>query len=329
MAQRDALDTADADPVEPLGPDSLTWRYFGDWRGLLLAPWAGALQNMHPQLGAGVAEHSHFFEERWQRLLRSLYPIGGVVYDGPRAAETARRVRRYHDTIRGTDRYGRPYHALDPDTFYWAHATFFMLTVLVGDRLGPGLSEAEKRQLFAEHVRWYRLYGVSMRPVPASWEEFRRYWDRTAAEVLEDNRPARQVLDIGRIARPPVLSRLPQWAWRLLRRPQARFMRWLTVGLFPPAVRERLGYRWTARDERRLRLFGRALHHAWKLVPPARRYHPRARAGWQREAGRRPASAPPAETPDRNLPPVHRRRLPQHYVPDGSGPPGAPGLPGD
>ncbi|EMT36913.1 hypothetical protein MORY_04783 [Mycobacterium orygis 112400015] len=65
-------------PPLPLGPDSLTWRYFGDWRGMLQGPWAGSMQNMHPQLGAAVEDHSTFFRERWPRLLRSLYPIGGV-----------------------------------------------------------------------------------------------------------------------------------------------------------------------------------------------------------------------------------------------------------
>ena len=43
----------DAPPM-PLGPDSLTWQYFGDWRGMLQGPWAGSMQNMHPQLGAAV-----------------------------------------------------------------------------------------------------------------------------------------------------------------------------------------------------------------------------------------------------------------------------------
>src|SRR5437899_12096064 len=38
----------------PLGPESLTWKLFGDWRGLLQGPWAGSMQNMHPQLGAAV-----------------------------------------------------------------------------------------------------------------------------------------------------------------------------------------------------------------------------------------------------------------------------------
>lgn len=300
---------------EPLGPSTLTWRYFGDWRGVLLAPWAGAMQNMHPQLGAGVAEHSRFFEERWERLFRSLYPIGGVVYDGPLAGETARQVRGYHRAIKGVDAQGRPYHALDPDTFYWAHATFFVLTLLVADRLGPGLSEADKRRLFDEHVRWWRMYGMSMRPVPESWEEFRVYWERMAAEVLEDNRPTRDVLDLTLLAKPPALRLLPDAVWRLMRGPQARFSVWFTVGFFPPAVRRRLGYVWTVRDERRLRRLGRLIHLGWKLVPPSRRYHPRAKAGWERARGRRAPDAPAVETPARNLPLPEERDWPQHYSP--------------
>ncbi|MGP3975550.1 oxygenase MpaB family protein [Streptomyces sp. 8N114] len=306
---------SEASGPEPLGPSSLTWKYFGDWRGVLLAPWAGAMQNMHPQLGAGVAEHSRFFEERWQRLFRSLYPIGGVVYDGPRAAETARQVRGYHRTIKGTDCEGRPYHALDPDTFYWAHATFFVLTLLVADRLGPGLTETEKRQLFDEHVRWWRLYGMSMRPVPADWEAFCEYWTHMAENVLEDNRPTRDVLDLTLIAKPPALRLLPDVVWRLVRGPQARASVWFTVGFFPPAVRRRLGYTWTARDERRLRRIGRLIHRGWKLVPPSRRYHPRARAGWERERGARDPDAPAVETPARNLPLPGERDRPQHYSP--------------
>ena len=90
-------------PPLPLGPDSLTWRYFGDWRGMLQGPWAGSMQNMHPQLGAAVEDHSTFFRERWPRLLRSLYPIGGVVFDGDRAPVTGAQVRDYHVEIKGVE----------------------------------------------------------------------------------------------------------------------------------------------------------------------------------------------------------------------------------
>ncbi|NEE21506.1 DUF2236 domain-containing protein, partial [Streptomyces sp. SID7499] len=96
-----------------------------------------------------------------------------------------------------------------PGTFYWAHATFFMLTVQVAERFGGGLTEAQRHTLFDEHVRWYALYGLSMKPVPRTWEDFQRYWDHMCADVLEDNRPTRDVLNMRRIAKPPLLRLLP------------------------------------------------------------------------------------------------------------------------
>lgn len=300
----------------PLGPDSLTWKYFGDWRGLLIALWAGSMQNMHPELGAGVEEHSRFFEERWQRLFRSLYPIGGVIYDGPRARQTALEVRGYHDRIKGVDKHGRRYHALDPDTFYWAHSTFFMSAILIADNFVGGIGEAEKRKLFDEHVQWYEMYGMSMRPVPESWEDFQLYWKRMCEDVLEDNKATRDVLEIKDIAKPHFLPWLPDFAWNLVRGQVARNFVWLTVGLYDPPIRERLGYTWTDRDERRHRRAGKLINAAFKLVPRDRRYHPRARAGWQRERGELAPDAPLVETPARNLPPLSERGKPEHYSPN-------------
>ena len=164
MAVAEPSLTAGADP---LGPDSLTWKYFGDVRTGMLGVWIGAIQNMYPELGAGVENHSILLREPLQRVARSVYPIMGVVYDGDRAAQTGAQIRSYHNTIKGIDADGRRYHALNPETFYWAHATFFMLIIKTAEYFCGGLTEAEKRQLFDEHVQWYRMYGMSMRPVPA------------------------------------------------------------------------------------------------------------------------------------------------------------------
>jgi uncharacterized protein (DUF2236 family) len=299
---------------QPLGPDSLVWKHFGDWRGVLMTLYAGSMQNMHPQLGAGVEEHSRFFDERWQRLYRSLYPIGGVVYDGPRARQTAHEVRGYHRTIKGIDKFGRPYSALNPDTWFWAHATFVMSTIKVCEHFGRPLTEPEKEQVYREGVQWYRLYGVSDRPVLPDWPAFRDYYDYMSTHVLEDTKAARDVLDIARIGKPPAVDWLPDWAWHVVRIPITRGFVWLTVGMYPEAVRDRLGYRWTRADELAMRIFGRSLAAAWTLVPFDRRYHPRARAGWRRERGI-DADAPLVETPARNLPPLGERDKPTHYCP--------------
>jgi uncharacterized protein (DUF2236 family) len=297
----------------PLGPDSLTWRYAGDNRTYLMALWAGSMQNMHPQLGAAVEQHSQFFAERWQRLNRSLYPIDGMVYDGPRAVNTAREVRGYHADISGTDRNGDRYHALDPDTFFWAHSTFYMAAVLATDVFMGGLDEAGRARMYDEYVELYRQYGMSMRPVPATYTDFLGYWEHMCSEVLEDNKATQDVLDLRDLAKPPALPWLPDAVWRLVRGQVARNYRWITVGLYPQAVRERLGFTWSARDERLLRLLGKVIGIAWHLVPRSLRYHPRARAGWRRAQGLEPADAPLVHTPDRNLPPLDERDDPRHY----------------
>lgn len=302
-------------PPQPLGPDSLTWKYFGDWRGMLQGPWAGSMQNMHPQLGAAVEEHSTFFRERWPRLMRSLYPIGGVVFDGDRAPMTGAEVRDYHVNIKGVDARGRRYHALNPEVFYWAHATFFVGTMIVADWLCGGISDDERRQLFEEHKTWYAMYGMSMRPVPQTWEDFEVYWDHMCHEVLEDNKATRDVLDLTTLPKPPFAQWIPDWMWALQRKMVAPFFVWLTVGLYDPPVRELLGYTWSAREAWLHRRFGRLVGAVFAVVPRRMRMHPRARAGWDRATGRCPADAPLVHTPARNLPPLDERDNPMHYCP--------------
>ncbi|WP_037573773.1 oxygenase MpaB family protein [Phaeacidiphilus oryzae] len=307
---------------EPLGPETITWRYFGDWRSLPLALWAGSMQNMHPGLGAGVEQHSRFFEERWERLFRSLYPIGGVVYDGPGARRTAHQVRDYHRTVKGVDAEGRRYSALEPETWFWAHATFVMLPVLITDHFDRPLTPEQKEAYYQEALRWYRLYGVSDRAAPRTWAGFEEYFDRMCREVLEDNRATRAVLDVSRLGPPPSLRRLPDAVWAVLRRPATAPMAWLAVGLWPEPVRQRLGYRWTRRDAVLLWLLGRVVAGVWRLVPFRLRYHPRARAGWARARGE---AVPPPETPEKYLPPRARRGEPTHYVPERYRPAGRDG----
>ena len=101
--------------------------------------------------------------------------------------------------------------------------------------------------------------------------------------------------------------------WRVLRIPVARNFRWLTVGLYDPVIRQRLGFTWTYRDELLLRLFGRVLNAVFTLVPHDWRFHPRARAAWRRVVGK--PGGTPVETPARNLPPLDERDDPKHYSP--------------
>lgn len=298
---------------EPLGPDSLTWKYFGDLRTGLMGVWIGAIENMYPGLGAGVEQHSSLWREPLQRVTRSVYPIMGVVYDGARARQTGEDIKNYHHDIKGVDDQGRRYHALDPDTFYWAHATFFMLVIKLAEYFAGGLTEAEKRQLFDEHVQWYRMYGMSMRPVPESWEDFCEYWERVGRENLELTPAARDILYM-RIPKPSFLP-VPTPIWNQLLKPMVATQRWVAAGLFEPAVREKAGLHWTEGDEVLLRLLGKFIEIAFAFVPEEIRLHPRALAGFKREQGKVPADAPLVEAPWFSAPPRDRRGNGMHYVP--------------
>ena len=276
--------------ASPLGPESLTWKYFGDLRTGMMGVWIGAIQNMYPELGAGVEEHSILLREPLQRVARSVYPIMGVVYDGGRAAQTGEQIKQYHHTIKGVDSTGRRYHALNPETFYWAHATFFMLVIKVAEYFCGGLTEAEKRQLFDEHVQWYRMYGMSMRPVPESWEEFQDYWQRVCRDELEINQATLDIFQI-RIPKPKFVL-MPTPVWDQLFKPLVAGQRWIAAGLFEPSVREKAGMRWTPSDEVVLRLFGKLVELAFLAVPDEIRLHPRALAAYRRAEGRDSARRP-------------------------------------
>lgn len=304
-----------AHSVTPLGPESLTWKYFGDLRTGLLGVWIGSLQNMYPELGAGVEDHSILLREPLQRVARSVYPIMGVVYDGERARQTGEQIKGFHNTIKGVDAAGRRYHALNPETFYWAHATFFMLILKVAEYFCGGLTEAEKHQLFDEHVQWYEMYGMSMRPVPKTWEEFCEYWDRVCRDELEINRATLDIFEI-RIPKPKFVM-MPTPVWDQLFKPLVAGQRWIAAGLFDPAVREKAGMHWTPGDEVLLRLFGKAVEVAFWALPDEIRLHPRALSAYRRAAGQIPADSPLVEAPGFMAPPKDRRGMPMHYAPRG------------
>ena len=188
-----------------------------------------------------------------------------------------------------------------------------MLIIKTAESFCGGLTEAEKRQLFDEHVQWYRMYGVSMRPVPETWEEFQEYWGRKCGEELEINKAT---LDIFTIRIPkPWFVLMPTAVWDQLFKPMVGAQRWIAAGLFDDAVREKAGMRWTPGDEVLLRLFGKLVELAFVAVPDEIRLHPRALAAYRRAEGRLPADAPLVEAPAFMAPPRDRHGLSMHYVP--------------
>ena len=107
-----------------LGPDSLIWKFYGDNRTQLFGfQRTAGVENCIEQLAQGVLDHSVIFSDTLGRAKRTAPPLMNTVYsDQPH--EWGRKVRDFHKTIKGTISDGSRYHALNPELFYWAHASF-------------------------------------------------------------------------------------------------------------------------------------------------------------------------------------------------------------
>ena len=269
---------------QPLGPDSLTWRFFGDHRMALLGPRAAVLQNMLPALGQGVEDHSVWFDDTLARLQRSIPPIYDTVYgaDGPAAGH---RVRDFHRPIKGKMPDGSPYSALSPETYYWAHACFVEHLLTAADTFIRRLSPAEKEQLVGESVTWFERYGVSARDIPRTHADFVTYFDRMLEERLVAHRTAAYGVGYATKGWPRPQAVHPL-LWWLVRRPVDAVSSFLTIGGMPPRAREILGLPWDDRRERRYRRFAavcRRLDPLYRRLPGRYRMHVIALRAYRRE----------------------------------------------
>lgn len=261
-----------------IGPGSATWRHATDWRMLLGSGRALVLQVAHPTVGAGVADHSDFRRRPWQRLRRSVDSLMVQAYGGERLYAEAKRLRNLHKHFTGVDSRGHRYTALDPEAYWWVHATLFEGTVNLHANFGPPLTLAEQRQLY-EEWRWVgEVLGVDPGLMPATLAGFWAYFRHMVAEELVDNRSVRDVLGALSYPRPVRPPRVPDWAWRVAGPVGARVITLATVGTLPAVLRDRLGLQWTDGDRRKFDVLKAAVRLGTPLVPPRLRYHPMALA---------------------------------------------------
>ncbi|GAC1398446.1 MAG: oxygenase MpaB family protein [Mycobacterium sp.] len=267
----------------PLGPQSLVWRYFGDNRMFLIGPRPAVLQNMLAELGQGVQDHSVFFADAAARVKRSLPPIFMTVY-GAEDDNEGTSVRDFHHQIKGEMPDGTRYHALDPETYFWAHATFVEQVLYFADTFVKRLTQAEKEQIYLESKTWYRRYGVSERPMPVDYADFERYWDRMMDEVMVAHPTAKY--GVGYVTKGfPCPKGVPGALWRVIAvafNPVAAF---LTAGGLPPRARDLLGLPWSEHQERRYQRFAvfcrsRPVNWVWDHLPMRLRYNGYALKGY-------------------------------------------------
>lgn len=254
----------------PLDEDSLLWRYGADSRLQLMRGYTGILQNMHPSIGQALLDHSKFFEEPFARLERSTPQIIESMYTP--SDELSKKIRDYHVNIRGKLRDGQRYHSLNPDTYWWAHATFVYRVIRTQDLFGEPFTPEEREQIVQEGVTWWEKYGVSNRPVFDTYQELIDYIDEMTATVLERNDTVDFALRTARVEPIKAPDGVSPRVWKIIWKPIMRSMIWLTVGTLEQSQRDILQISWTKKDQKRFDRISKFIRKVYPKLPLSKRY---------------------------------------------------------
>jgi uncharacterized protein (DUF2236 family) len=146
------------------------------------------------------------------------------------------------------------------------HATLLEAYVVGHAQFGRPMSRDERERFYREYRGLGRLIGVRDRDLPRDWSGFRAYFDDMVHAKLVRTESVDRVLHAVRGAVPPPVP-LPELLWRAVRMPARRAL-WLGgIGLMAPSLRERLGVRWTRRDEAAFRALGSLTRRLTPVMP--------------------------------------------------------------
>ena len=214
------------------------------------------MQLAHPDVAAGVADHSDFERDPFGRLQRTLDATYTIVFGTEEDADlVARQLWAVHERVTGPG-----YRANDPELLMWVHATLVDTALRVHDRFLRPLSAKDAARYYRDSVVVGEILGVPRDVQPPDLAAFRAYMRRmVGALVVSDT--ARQLA--GAVLRP----RLP---W--LAEPGMALARELTAGLLPRPLREQYGLGWDRNRKTALLLAGAASRQVLPRVPsPVRR----------------------------------------------------------
>jgi uncharacterized protein (DUF2236 family) len=142
----------------------------GDVCGFIGGIRALLLQSAHPEVVAGVADHSNYRDDPLGRLSRTSAYITATTYGAMPEVEAALAgVRRAHRGIAGRSHRGLPYRASDAELSAWVHNTLTESFLVSAQVYGPRpLSTEEADRFVAEQARIGRLLDADPLPETAA-----------------------------------------------------------------------------------------------------------------------------------------------------------------
>ena len=105
-------------------PGSISWEVLGDVSSFVGGIRALLIQAAHPEVAAGVADHSSYREDPLGRLSRTAYYVTSMTYGAmPETEEAISMVNFAHRRVSGVSERGRAYSASSPEYSAWVHNT--------------------------------------------------------------------------------------------------------------------------------------------------------------------------------------------------------------
>lgn len=170
------------------------------------------------------------------------------IYGSERAVAEGRRLQELHRGIKGVDAQGRRYSALNPEAFYWVHATVLEAALIFQEKFDRPLSTSELDLMYDEWRRVGLMLGVGEQELPADIDGFWTRYHHISAK-LENNPVVQDVLHKGP-KRPFWLPLTQRW-FDALNRPAMKLQRDITTWTLPADLREKFGLAPLTRSERR------------------------------------------------------------------------------
>jgi uncharacterized protein (DUF2236 family) len=152
-----------------LGPDSISWRVIGDTAAFVGGIRALLVQAAHPEVVAGVEQHSRYRTDPFGRLNRTSFYVTETTYGAhPEVEAAVAQVRSAHRPVRGESERGEVYSAAQPELAAWVHNVLTDSFLVAYQTFGPErLSVVEADQFVAEQATIGALLGASPLPLTA------------------------------------------------------------------------------------------------------------------------------------------------------------------
>ena len=152
------------------GPDSTTWTVIGDVSTFVGGLRALLLQAAHPEVAAGMADHSHYREDPLGRLSRTSAYVTATAFGAiPEVESAVAVVQNAHHTVVGMSHRDKTYRADAPPLAAWVHNSLTDGFLVAYQVFGPHrLTASQADDFVAEQARVGRLLDADPLPVTAA-----------------------------------------------------------------------------------------------------------------------------------------------------------------